>query len=111
MRAKEPAKVDIAIVLHGDATLAVLNADAYAKHFKTTSNPNLDCLRELHEAGVEILVCGQSLIGKEANAGGGGSLLGRGGVGADVSRELAGRRLRLCAARQIGVLFDGVEVV
>ncbi len=63
---KTAAKVDIAVVLHGDATLSVLNSDAYAKRFKTKENPNLDCLRELREAGVEVLVCGQSLIGKGA---------------------------------------------
>ncbi|MCA9003838.1 MAG: DsrE family protein [Planctomycetaceae bacterium] len=61
---KAPASVQIAVVLHGDATLCVLNDDAYAQRFKTESNPNLDCLHELHEAGVEIYVCGQSLIGK-----------------------------------------------
>lgn len=63
---KTPAKADIAIVLHGEATLAILNADAYGKRFKTAGNPNLDCLHQLHEAGVEIFVCGQSLVGKQA---------------------------------------------
>ncbi len=61
---KEPASVQIAVVLHGDATLCALNDDAYAERFKAESNPNLDCLHELHEAGVAIYVCGQSLIGK-----------------------------------------------
>tara|TARA_E500000305_G_scaffold111420_5_gene124154 strand:- start:124128 stop:125165 length:1038 start_codon:yes stop_codon:yes gene_type:complete len=61
---KSPASVQIAVVLHGDATLCALNDDAYAKRFKTENNPNLDCLHELHEAGVSIYVCGQSLIGK-----------------------------------------------
>lgn len=64
---EKPAKVDIAVVLHGDATLTVLNADAYSKRFNTKSNPNLDCLQKLHAAGVEFYVCGQSLIGKGAN--------------------------------------------
>ncbi len=36
------------------------------ERFGTQGNPNLDCLHELHEAGVEILVCGQSLIAKDA---------------------------------------------
>ncbi|QDU82578.1 DsrE/DsrF-like family protein [Polystyrenella longa] len=63
---KSPAKVEIAIVLHGDATLSVLNTDAYAKRFETKDNPNLDCLNELHKADVKIFVCGQSLIGKGA---------------------------------------------
>lgn len=58
------ADVEIAVVLHGDTTLTVLNSEAYAARFKTEGNPNLDCLNELHKAGVKILVCGQSLIGK-----------------------------------------------
>jgi intracellular sulfur oxidation DsrE/DsrF family protein len=56
----------IAVVLHGDATLAALNADAYRVRFGTENNPNLDCLHRLHEAGVELYVCGQSLIAKGA---------------------------------------------
>lgn len=60
------AKVDIAVVLHGDTTLAALNDDAYAARFNTKGNPNLDCLSELKKAGVKVYVCGQSLIGKGA---------------------------------------------
>ena len=60
----EPADVQIAVVFHGDATLSVLNSDAYAANFKTKTNPNLDLLHELHETGVELCVCGQSLIAK-----------------------------------------------
>jgi len=63
---KQPATVKIAIVLHGDATLAILNGDNYAERFGTNDNPNFDCLHKLHEAGVEIYVCGQSLISKGA---------------------------------------------
>ena len=60
----EAQQVDITVVIHGDATLAVLNDDAYAKKFGLEGNPNLDCLHKLHDAGVELLVCGQSLISK-----------------------------------------------
>ncbi|MEZ6124834.1 MAG: DsrE family protein [Planctomycetaceae bacterium] len=60
----EPADVQIAVVFHGDATQLVLNADAYAAAFSTDGNPNLKLLHELHEAGVELYVCGQSLISK-----------------------------------------------
>jgi intracellular sulfur oxidation DsrE/DsrF family protein len=63
---EKPASVKIAIVLHGDATLTALNADTYAERFGTKDNPNFDCLHKLHEAGVEIYVCGQSLISKGA---------------------------------------------
>ncbi|MCM2371459.1 DsrE family protein [Aporhodopirellula aestuarii] len=57
----KPAQVEIAVVLHGGATLTVLNSDAYAEKFQTTDNPNLDLLHQLHEAGVGLYVCGQSL--------------------------------------------------
>ena len=60
----EPADVQIAVVFHGDATLAVLHPDAYAAKFKTDGNPNLKLLQQLHESGVELYVCGQSLISK-----------------------------------------------
>jgi hypothetical protein len=60
----KPAEVSIAVVLHGEATLIVLNSDAYAANFATGGNPNLDLLHQLHEAGVEFYVCGQSLISK-----------------------------------------------
>lgn len=60
----EPTDVQIAVVFHGDATLTVLNPDAYAEKFKTEGNPNLELLDELHQSGVELYVCGQSLISK-----------------------------------------------
>ena len=62
---KEPARAEIAVVLHGDATLAVLNAEAYAAKFGTPDNPNFDLLHQLHEQGVMFYVCGQSLISKD----------------------------------------------
>jgi hypothetical protein len=60
----EPATAKLAVVLHGDATLVALNAEAYAKEFGTESNPNLELLRKLHDADVAIYVCGQSLLSK-----------------------------------------------
>ncbi len=62
----EPADVKIAVVFHGDATLVVLAADAYSARFKTDGNPNLQVLQQLREAGVEMFVCGQSLLAKGA---------------------------------------------
>ena len=60
---REPLNAQIAVVIHGDATPTVLNGDVYSAKYRTDGNPNLDCLRELHEAGVEIYVCGQSILG------------------------------------------------
>ncbi|MCC7339116.1 MAG: DsrE family protein [Pirellulaceae bacterium] len=58
----------MALVLHGPATLAVLSHDAYAKHAKPylkdkgqIKNANLELLKRLREAGVQIYVCGQAL--------------------------------------------------
>lgn len=65
---KEPANVEIAIVFHGGATLAVLNDDAYKSTFQTEGNPNLALLQDLHHAGVQMYVCGQSLQGKGKSA-------------------------------------------
>lgn len=62
-----PAKVQIAVVIHGDATLCVLNAKAYAAKFHTAGNPNLKLLEQLHRSQVELFVCGQSLISKGAS--------------------------------------------
>ncbi|MCC6509503.1 MAG: DsrE family protein, partial [Pirellulaceae bacterium] len=63
---KEPTQGLFAVVFHGDATLVVLNDDAYSARFKTKGNPTLDLLHQLHEQGVELFVCGQTLISKEA---------------------------------------------
>lgn len=60
----EPVDVQIAVVFHGDATLTVLNPDAYSAEFKSDGNPNLALLQQLHESGVELYVCGQTLISK-----------------------------------------------
>ena len=61
------ANVQVAVVIHGDATLTVLNPDAYAKKHATHGNPNLSLLRQFHEANVDLYVCGQSLLSKGSN--------------------------------------------
>jgi intracellular sulfur oxidation DsrE/DsrF family protein len=53
--------VKITAVLHGAANKAVLSDAAYAERFKVAANLNLPLIRELKKAGVEVLVCGQSL--------------------------------------------------
>jgi len=63
---KEPATVKIVVVLHGDATLTILNNESYSARFGVRKNPNLVCLQQLKQAGVQVVVCGQSLIGKGA---------------------------------------------
>ncbi len=48
-------------VVHGKAINSVLNEEQYRKKY-SQSNPNIDLLRQLSQAGVEIYLCGQSLI-------------------------------------------------
>lgn len=58
----------MAIILHGPATVAALSQDAYARHAQPymkdkgkTSNPDLELIAKLKNAGVQIYVCGQAL--------------------------------------------------
>lgn len=53
--------VKITIVLHGEGTKTVLNDTAYEARFQVQQNPNLPLIRELQQAGVEVLVCCQAL--------------------------------------------------
>jgi intracellular sulfur oxidation DsrE/DsrF family protein len=62
---KKPAAARISVVLHGDATLIVLTDKAYSQKFDVEKNPNLELIRDLNRAGVELLVCGQSLAAKK----------------------------------------------
>lgn len=53
--------VQIAIVLHGDATPAVLSNAAVSTRFQLAENPNLPLIAKLRESGVDVQVCGQAL--------------------------------------------------
>lgn len=56
--------MEVVLAIHGDATYSVLNNKAYRKKFGV-NNPNIDLIRELKVAGVELTVCGQSLISRK----------------------------------------------
>ena len=51
----------MAVVIHAAATNTVINNEAYQKKYET-DNPYLDLYKELADAGVELIVCGQSLM-------------------------------------------------
>ena len=53
--------VKVVVVLHGEATKAVLTDAAYKTRFGVATNPNLPLIRALKKAGVEVFVCGQAL--------------------------------------------------
>ena len=53
------------VIVHGDATTAVLKDDVYRSRFDGAANPNLPLIQKLREAGVQVLVCGQALHNKK----------------------------------------------
>ena len=53
-------KMHLAVVVHGAALKNVLTHAAYQTRYDI-NNPNLGLLMELHRAGVEFYVCGQSM--------------------------------------------------
>jgi len=53
-------KRDFVVVIHGPATVSVLNDAQYEKHFDH-KNPNQKLIAALREAGVTVHVCGQAL--------------------------------------------------
>jgi intracellular sulfur oxidation DsrE/DsrF family protein len=58
--------LDVVLVIHGEATYAVMNNEAYKAKYNVT-NPNLDLFKELQKAGIKMFVCGQSLINREVD--------------------------------------------
>lgn len=55
--------LEVVLAIHGNATFSVLNNAAYRRKYGV-NNPNLDLIRELKVAGVQLTVCGQSLRGR-----------------------------------------------
>ncbi|GAB5526813.1 MAG: hypothetical protein Roseis2KO_46850 [Roseivirga sp.] len=56
----KPENLKVAVVVHAQATNSVINDAAYQKKYEVES-PYVDFYKELSDAGVELVVCGQSL--------------------------------------------------
>jgi intracellular sulfur oxidation DsrE/DsrF family protein len=56
-------KIKVKVVIHGGAIFTLLQDKNYQERFET-ENPNLKVFESLKEAGVDIYVCGQSLIAR-----------------------------------------------
>ena len=56
----KPEQLEIVVVVHSAAYTTILSNDAYRKRFRK-DNPNLDALNTLTAAGVQFMVCGQSI--------------------------------------------------
>jgi len=57
----------IAAMFHQGGGDAVFSNDVYKARHNGVDNPNIAVLKELHEAGVELRVCGQGLMGKKVD--------------------------------------------
>lgn len=55
-------EMHLAGVVHGPATPIVLSNPVYKQNF-AHDNPDLDLIDQLSQAGVELFICGQSLLG------------------------------------------------
>jgi intracellular sulfur oxidation DsrE/DsrF family protein len=54
----------VALVVHNKASMDLLNDEAYKEAFGIP-NPNGPLLKQLMEAGADVLFCGQSSIARE----------------------------------------------
>lgn len=58
---KPAENLEIAVVIHGSATSAVLDDNTYeARYLK--KNPNTELIQKLKAAGVKLYVCGQAIV-------------------------------------------------
>jgi intracellular sulfur oxidation DsrE/DsrF family protein len=58
---KAADNLEIAVVIHGSATRAVLDDTSYEARF-AKKNPNADLIDKLNAAGVKLYVCGQAIV-------------------------------------------------
>ena len=59
----KPENLKVVVAIHGSATKAIMKNEAYQKRYEM-DNPNVALIEELKEAGVKLVVCGQSLVGR-----------------------------------------------
>jgi intracellular sulfur oxidation DsrE/DsrF family protein len=59
-----PDKVKVKAVIHNLATPTIADNATYQEKFGV-DNPNIGLIQELTDAGVELFVCGQSMIARE----------------------------------------------
>ena len=59
-----PEQLEIVVVVHSAAYKTILSNEAYRKRFRA-DNPDLDALNTLTEAGVQFMVCGQSINARQ----------------------------------------------
>ncbi len=62
-----PKNIDVVLAVHGGMTTSLLNENAYQSRFQV-KNPHIPLYNALHEAGVRVIVCGQSMKSRAVNS-------------------------------------------
>lgn len=57
----KPHQLKVAITIHGSAWKDVLNDEAYMEKYGV-KNPNSKLIKELNNAGVDVIICGQTAM-------------------------------------------------
>lgn len=57
-------KIKVVVAIHGEAAYTLMQNDQYKAKYKT-DNPNLGLYKALDDVGVQLFVCGQSLIARQ----------------------------------------------
>lgn len=60
----DPESMQVILAIHASTTYAIMTNKGYRAKYGI-DNPNLKLISQLHEAGVKLTVCGQSLIARE----------------------------------------------
>jgi intracellular sulfur oxidation DsrE/DsrF family protein len=60
--------INVKVVVHGSAVFTLLNDENYKERFGV-DNPNLKVYEALKAAGVDVMVCGQSLVSRNMKTG------------------------------------------
>lgn len=60
------SKMNVVLAIHGGATYAIMNNEAYRAKYKV-DNQNLKLLEQLSKAGVKMFVCGQSIVNRKVD--------------------------------------------
>jgi len=56
-------KIKVKVIIHGGAIFTLLNDENYKKKFEV-DNPNLKVFEALKASGVDVMVCGQSMLAR-----------------------------------------------
>jgi intracellular sulfur oxidation DsrE/DsrF family protein len=55
----------VKVIVHGPAVFDLLSDGNYFEKFRIAKNPNIAVWQALDAAGADVIVCGQSLVGRE----------------------------------------------